>query len=103
MTQRDQTYTPTCECCGDEQEPDCAPFVHTENGDFCPDCYASLQAETLRMVAKLPLLLGLCPQCADEFYLPLKDDNESRRCPTPGCDLELVVYVRSRLPEGYRS
>jgi hypothetical protein len=41
--------------------------------------------------AELPKRIALCPDCAPEFYYPLKAD-ESLTC--PACPLEMVVYER---------
>jgi len=51
----------------------------------------------------LPPLVGLCPEHAPEFYMPLWP-GDSTRCPEPGCDQELVIYaVATREPEEART
>lgn len=48
---------------------------------------------------KLPERLGLCPDCAAEFYYPLAPD-EDTTCPTPDCGLDMVVYTKVPGPGG---
>lgn len=94
MTLSDQSSTiRVCECCEAEGGEE---FVVDQRGDsYCPKCAASLHAEMERMIEALPGRIGLCPQCAPEFYYPLKE-GEGLRCPTPECGLEMVVYERAR-------
>lgn len=40
-------------------------------------------------MSELPQVVGLCPVHAGEFYMP-----HGGRCPDPGCNRELVEYVR---------
>lgn len=88
-----------CECCERERGDEADWKIDQEGNDYCPECFDSLREALLMMVDKLPLRIGLCPACAPEFYYPLTD-GEGLGCPT--CGLEMVVYVRSRLPEGYQ-
>lgn len=45
------------------------------------------------VTVSLPARIGLCPEHGEEFYLSL-DEEQSARCPVPGCGLAMVVYVR---------
>lgn len=80
-----------CECCDAEVERGADGWSQTMHGDFCPDCTASLRAETERLIAALPTRIALCPQCAPEFYYPLQE-GEGLLCPTPDCGMTMIVY-----------
>lgn len=46
--------------------------------------------------SQLPVAIGLCPKSshAVEFYFPLESAASVVRCPEPGCEHQLVVYVQ---------
>lgn len=89
-----------CDCCDIERPADADGWVTDayHGTDLCPGCHADLQIGFAQMVAALPDRIGLCPDrhCADEFYMPLTDeDGEHPACPTPGCGLNLVIYTKA--------
>lgn len=97
MTQRDQSTLRICECCETERAADAPGWIVSRDGeDFCPECAESLVAELRRMVDALPKRIGLCPQCAPEFYYPLAD-GEGVGCPSAHCSLDMIVYVREEV------
>ena len=76
-----------CECCEQLWVANAPGWIVGGDGE----CAASLRAELERHIAKLPQRIGLCPQCAPEFYYPLKD-GEGLTCPV--CPLQMIVYEK---------
>lgn len=84
-----------CEACERVRKPDDRDwFVGREGEDLCPECAEDLRGALKEQIAKLPGRIGLCPECAPEFYYPLAPD-EGLMCPTPGCGLDLIVYSKA--------
>jgi hypothetical protein len=85
-----------CECCERKKGAAVGWVVGREGEDLCPDCVSGLNAEVARKIAELPGRIGLCPDCAPEFYYPLADD-EDPSCPTPECSHTLIIYEKARV------
>ncbi len=87
-----------CEACERERKPDERGwYVGREGEDLCPECAEDLRGALKEQIAKLPERIGLCPECAPEFYYPLAPE-ERLTCPTPGCGLDMIVYAKAPVP-----
>lgn len=41
----------------------------------------------------LPVYVGLCPVHLDEFYVPVNHHDGPGKCPEPGCEEDVRLYV----------